>query len=142
MPQFVYSWMAAFFPNFINYQWHCKVVNCLSFSFKYFLLIMLLQFSQFFPFILPPPCTPNPPAFPPPLVHVHGCTYKFFQSSVSHTIFDLSLSILCLPIMLLFPGPSPPHSPLHLPTENPPCDHHFSHSVPVLVVYLAFVFVF
>ena len=31
--------------------------------------------------------------------------------------------------------------PLPFPTENAPCDVHFSDSVPVLVVYLVFVFI-
>ena len=37
-----------------------------------------------------------------------GCTYKFFESSVSYTIFYLSLSTLCLLIMLLLPCTFPP----------------------------------
>ena len=44
--------------------------------------------------------------------------------------------------MLLLPCtflPSIP--PFLLPTDNPPCDVHFSDSVPVLVVCLVFVFV-
>ena len=32
--------------------------------------------------------------------------------------------------------------PFPLPTEIPPCDVHFSDSVPVLVVCLVFVFIF
>ena len=35
----------------------------------------------------------------------------------------------------------PPNPPILLPTEIPPCDVHFSDSVPVLVVYLVFVFI-
>ena len=34
----------------------------------------------------------------------------------------------------------PPIPPFPCPTENPPCDLHFSDSVPVLVVCLVFVF--
>ena len=40
--------------------------------------------------------------------------------------------MLCLPCTF---------SPLPFPTENPPCDLHFSDSIPVLVVCLVFVFV-
>ena len=70
-----------------------------------------------------------------------GCTYKFFESSISYTIFYLSPSILCLPIMLLIPYTSSSIPPSLLPTKNPPCDVHFSDSIPVLVVCLVFVFI-
>ena len=79
-------------------------VCCLLFFLKYILLIMLLQFSQLYPFIPCPPCTLILSAFPPPQFISMGCTYKFFEFSVSYTIFDLSLSILGLPVMLLLPG--------------------------------------
>ena len=106
--------------------------------FKYILLIMLLQLSHFFfPFSLLP-CTPPPTNIPSPLrscpwvVHVFGL-------SISYTILNLPLSILCLPIMLLIPCAFFLHSPPPLPTDNPPCDPHFCDSIPVLVVCLVFV---
>ena len=103
--------------------------------FKYILLIMLLQLSQFFlPFIPPPPCTPHPPASPRPSFMSMGCTCKFFGFSVCYTILNLPLSILCLQIMLLIPCIFLPIFPL--PTDNPPCDLHFSDCVPIPVVCL------
>ena len=87
--------------------------------FKYFLLIMLLQFSQFFP-LYPPSILPQPSSVPPtPLVLSMGCTYKFFESSVCYTIFYLPLSILCLLIMLILPCTFPLHSSLPPPHWNP-----------------------
>ena len=81
------------FLNFLNF-------NFFQFLFKYILLIMLLQFS---PFISPEPCIPQLSSIPPCQFMSMGCTYKFFDCSISYTIFDLSPSILCLPIMLLIP---------------------------------------
>ena len=66
------------------------------------------------------PSAPHPSTlqhFPPPLVHVHVCTYKFFDFSVSYTILNLSPSILGLPIMLLIPCTFP-----H-PNTSPPSPH-------------------
>ena len=51
----------------------------ISFFFKYILSIMLLQLSHFPPFIPLCPAYPLPPTFPPPLVHVHGHTWKDFN---------------------------------------------------------------
>ena len=72
-----------------------------------------------------------------------GCTHKLFDFSVSYAILNLSLSILCLPIVLLVPCTFPAHSSLPLPLhENPPCDVHSCDYVPVLVVCLVcFIFV-
>ena len=111
--------------------------------FKYFLLIMLLQFSQFFA-LYPPFALPHQPSsIPSPQFMSMGYTYKFFESSVSYTIF-LSLPVYFMPTnyasssLYLFP----PIPPFPLPTEIPTCDLHFSDSVPVPVVCLVFVFVF
>ena len=95
---------------------------------------MLLQFSQY------PQLSPLHPALPtfqhsPHQFMSMGCTYKFFESSVSHTIF-LPLPINFMPTnfasysLYLFPPPFP------LPTEIPPCDVHFCDSVLVLLVCL------
>ena len=134
--------------------------------FKYFLLICYYSFPSFSP--LSPLC-PAPqlssilPA--PPYFMSMGCTYKFFESSVSHTIFYLSPSILCLLIMLLLPCTFSPYSSLPPPHWNPPmwcpflwfcscssclrsffCFHHFSFLLGSfvdsceLVVILLFIF--
>ena len=100
---------------------------------------MLLSFPNVSPFI--PPFTLHLPTLqhsPLPQFMSMGCTYKFFESSVSYNIFYLSPSILCLLIMILPPCTFPPIPPF---PEIPPCDVHFSDSVPVLVVCLAFVFI-
>ena len=44
--------------------------------------------------------------------------------------------------MLLIPCTFFLHSPLRLPTDNPPCDLHFCDSIPVLVVCLVYLFIF
>ena len=104
---------------------------------KYILLIMLLQLSQYFlPFIFLLPAPTALQHSSTPYFMSMGCTYKFFGFSISYTILNLPLSILCLPIMLLSPCTFYPPSPHPLPTDNPPCDLHFSGSVPVLVVCL------
>ena len=46
-----------------------------------------------------------------------GCTYKFYDFSVSYASLNLFPSILCLPIMLLIPCPAP--SPTILPLLCP-----------------------
>ena len=67
-----------------------------------------------------------------------GQAWKFFGYSISYTILNLPLSILCLPIMLLIPCTFSPI--LSSPADNPPCDLYFCDSVPVPVVCLVFVF--
>ena len=87
---------------------------------KYIFIDYAITVFPIFP-LYPPfyPASHNPPAFPP-LVHVHGLyVYKFFESSVSYTIFYLSLRILWLLIMLLLPCTFPPHSSLPSPHWNP-----------------------
>ena len=71
---------------------------------KYILLIML-QLSHFFlPFIPLSPVSHLPPTFSPtPQFMYVGCTYNFFGLSTFYTIFNLPLSILCLPFILLIP---------------------------------------
>ena len=109
---------------------------------KYFLLIMLLQFSQFF--------LPRSPLHPtsltlqhsPPLVHVHGM-YIYVLWVLCFLYHFLSLPVYFMPTNYvsssLYLFPSIP--PFPLPTEIPPCDVHFSDTVPVLVVCLVFVFI-
>ena len=112
-----------------------------SFFLSIFYWLCYYSFPNFFHFIHPLPCNPNPPASPPYFMSM-GCTYMFFDFSVSYIILNLYPSILCLPIMLLIPCTFPIILPLLLTTENPPCDVQFSDSVPVLVVCLVFVFLF
>ena len=65
---------------------------------------MLLQLSHFPPLSPPPPCNPPPTNIPPtPLFMSMGRTYKVFRFSISYTILNLPLSILCLPFMLFTP---------------------------------------
>ena len=111
-----------------------------QYFFKYVLLIVLLQFSQFSPLSSLCPAPPNPPPFPPTL---SSCPWVVHISS-SNSLFPLPLlTSPCLfyaqQLHFLFPVPFPPIPP-HRHTENPPCDVHFSDSVPVLVVSLVFVF--
>ena len=116
----------------------------ISFLFlKYFLLIMLLQFSKFSP--LYTPSAPHHPTLqhsPPPQFMSMGCTYKFFEFSVSYTNFYISLSILCLLIMLLLPCTFSPYSSLS------PCQLNSLHVMSIsLILFLfqlfaQFVFVF
>ena len=95
---------------------------------------MLLWLSHFFlPFITLHPAPPIPSAFSrlsscPSVIHISSLTSPF------HTIINLPLSILYLPVMLLIPCTFFPILPTH--TDNPPCDLHFCDSVPVLVVCL------
>ena len=105
---------------------------------------MLLQLSQFFsPFLSLLPVTPPSPSSisPTPQFMSMGRTCKLFGFSISYTILNLPLTILCLPILLLIPcTPFPSTVCLLLPTDNPPCDLHFCDSAPVLIVCLVFVF--
>ena len=93
-------------------------------------------FSLFSPFYSPLPCTLHSYQHSLNLFMSMGHTYKFFGFSISHTILNLSLSILYLPICFLFSLTFPLFSPLHIPTDNPPCDLHFCQCGPVLVVCL------
>ena len=84
--------------------------------FKYFLLIMLLQFSQLFPLH---PASPTLQHSPPPLVHVHGLYRSIiWVLCFLYNFFYLSLSILCLLIMIL-PCMFPPYSSFPPPHWNP-----------------------
>ena len=98
---------------------------------------MQLQLSHFLsPLYSPVPCTPLPPTFPP----FSSCPWVVPISSLASTFPILFLTSPCLfstyHLCCLFPVPFPPLSPLHFPTDNPPCDLHFCDSVPVLVVCL------
>ena len=115
-------------------------VNSLVFCFlSIFYAITVVPF--FSPLYIPPPCTSPPSSILPTMDFMSmGCTYKFFGFSISYTILNYFLSILCLPVMLLIPCTFSPFFPPPLPADNPPCGLHFCDSVPVLVVCLVFVF--
>ena len=74
-----------------------------------------------------------------------GPTYKFFGFFISHTILNLPLSILYLPLTLLIPCTFSPFLSLPIPTDNPPCALYFCESVLVvclvrfLVVFLGYI---
>ena len=115
-------------------------ISCFFLFLKYFLLIMLLQFSQFSPFIPPPPCPPNLQHQP----RLSSCPWVVHRSSLI-PLFPVPFFISSVYFMptsyASFLYLSPPIPPFLLPTEIPPCDVHFSDSVPVLVVCLVFVFI-
>ena len=98
---------------------------------------MLLQLSHFFSLYSLPPGTHLPPAFPPPL---SSCPWVILISSLASPFPILFLTSPCLfctyHLCFLFPVPFPPFSSLSLPNDNPPCDLHFCHSTPVLVICL------
>ena len=65
-----------------------------------------------------------------------GCTYKFFDFSISYTILNIPLSISYLWIILFNPRTFSPILPFHFPADNPPNDLHTYDSVSVLLVCL------
>ena len=88
----------------------------LDFSFKYILLIMLLELSYSPHFIPLHPAHPVLPTFPLPPAPASwfmsmGHTYRFFGFSIFYTILNLPLTIFYLPFMLPFPVPFPPFPP-------------------------------
>ena len=97
---------------------------------------MLLELSTYFSLLFPSSLHPPPTSILPPFYVSMGRTYKFFGFSISYTILNLPLSILCLPIRLFIPCTSPPIFSLALPTDNPPYDVYLCDSVSVLVVSL------
>ena len=107
-------------PPYSSCPW-VILISSLASTFPILFLPSPCRFSTYtlcylFSVPFPPTPPPNPPAFPPTYFMSMGCTCKFFEFSVSYTIFDLSLSILCLPIMLPLPCA---FSPLFLPSPSP-----------------------
>ena len=116
-------------------------VNSLGFFSFLFFKVYFMDYAITVVPIFSSPFSPSslncsPTSKVPPLFMSMVCTYKFFVFSISHTILNLPLYILYLPIMLLAPCTFPPFYLLPLPTDNPPCDLHFCESVPILVVCL------
>ena len=101
-----------------------------------------LRFSQFSP--LYPPLSPHPlpSGIPPPLSSCPCLVHRSSLRSVSYTISVPPTLVMPNFILLLPCTFAPPIPPFPLPAEIPPCDVHFSDSVPVLVVCLVLVFLF
>ena len=105
---------------------------------------MLLQLSHFPPLYLPPPCTTPPTSIP--LTPLSSCSWIIHISSLAYPFPILFLTSPCLfltyHLCFVFPVPFLPFFPLHLPTDNPPCDLHSCDSAPVLLVCLVLAFFF
>ena len=97
---------------------------------------MVLQLSNFPPFIFLHPAHPLPSALPP----FSPRPWVIHISSLASTFPVLFLPSPCLfstyHLCYLFSVPFLPLSPSHSPAANPPCDLHFCDSFPVLVVCL------
>ena len=98
---------------------------------------MLLQLSQFFL-----PFAPLHPALPS-YQHSFPLNLCPWIMHVSSSVSPFPIPFLTSPCLFctyhlcfLFSVPVPLFFPLPLPSDNPPCDLHFCHSVPVLVVCL------
>ena len=85
-----------------------KLFSFFSFFLSIFYLLCYYNCPTFSPLYSPSTCTHSHKHYNVPLVHVHDCTYKFFHFSISYTIFNIPLSVLYLPFMLLIPVPFPP----------------------------------
>ena len=90
----------------------CLPLFLIIFIFKDILLIMLLLFSQFSPFISPLLCTPNPPAFLllsscPWVVHVSSLNSLFPISFLTSSRLVYAYQ-LCFLFPVLFPTIPPP----------------------------------
>ena len=108
---------------------------------KYILLIMLKPlFHLFFSPIFPPLPGTLISSNITPLPALSSCPWVIHVSSLASTFPILFLTSPCLfcayHLCFFFPVPFPPFSLSPLPTDNLPCDLHFSDSVPVLVVLL------
>ena len=128
-------------PNLGPAHLHCCILFLFVCLFKYILLIMLLQFSQVLP--LYPPSTLHPQTSS--ILPLSSCPWVVHTSSLSSLFPILFLTsphlFYAYQLYFFFPVPFPPIPSFPLPTEIPPCDVHFSDSVPVLGVCLVFVFV-
>ena len=106
-----------------------------------YLLIMLLQLSHlFFLFGFLCPMPTFPPAFP---LHLSSCPWVMRVSSLASSFPIPVLTSPCIfcsyQLCFLIPTPFPPFS---FPADNLPNDPQTYDSVPVLVVYLIFVFIY
>ena len=113
---FAHSYMSSKWQNVDQNPRPLTLKTGVSFFFKHLLKIFFIDYAiTVVPFFLPitplHPAPPLPPAFPPPQFMSMGRTYKFCAFSISYTVLNLLLSVLCLPIMLLIPYTFFPHSP-------------------------------
>ena len=108
----------------------------ITYIFKIYLLIMLLQLSHPPPTPLDP-AHPLPPTSPPPY---SSCPWVILISPLASTFPTLFLPSPCLfstyHLCYLLSVPFPHLYPFQSPIDNPPCDLHFCGSVSVLVVCL------
>ena len=106
----------------------------------YFIDYAITVVPFFSPLYSPPPCTPNPPSS---LLPLSSCPWVIHISSLASPFPILFLTSPCqfstYHLCFLFRVPFPLFCLLHLPIDNPPCDFHFSDSVPVLVLLCLFV---
>ena len=106
----------------------------------YFIDYAITVFPFFSPLYSPLPCTPPPTIIAPPYFMSVGRIYKFFGFSTYHTILNLPLSILYLPITLLIPCT---FSPIVPPTSSPLITLHvISTSVNLFLFQLFAYFIF
>ena len=109
----------------------------------YFIIFYLIHFIDYAITVVPfPPLHSTPPCIPPP-THIppySSCPWVIRISSLTSTFPILFLPSPCLfsthHLCYLFSVPFPTLSPSHSPVDKPPCDLHFSGSVPVLLVGL------
>ena len=131
---FIYSnWLISFF--ILTFDW-LRCYSCPDFS----------------PFASPHPAHHTPSGSLRQSPHHCSCPWVMHISSLATpfpvlfffsppVLFLISLCLLCTyQFVLLNPCTFSPILPLHLPTDNPPCDLHYCDSV--LVVCLVFVLFF
>ena len=108
-------------------------------NFYFYFLFFKVYFTDYAITVVPVflPLYSPPPAFPHP---ISSCPWVVHISSLASPLPILFLTSPCLfctyHSCFLFPVPLPLYHPHRLPADNPPCDLHFSDSVPVLVVCL------
>ena len=113
----------------------CHLTCFQEWLFKIYFIGYAVNSCPIFPPSLPSTLHTHPPTFPlfsscPLVIHVSSLTSTF------PILFLTSPWLFSKHIFCTFS----PLSPSHSPAENPPCDFHFSDSVPVLVVCLVWFF--
>ena len=108
---FLYFFIYLFFTFFIVKYSCLHFCPTIIFPFKYILLIMLLQLSQFSPFATLHPVTPTLQQ-PTPLPRLSSSTWEVHVSSLASPFPILFLTSPCLfcifPLCFLNPVPFPP----------------------------------
>ena len=111
--------------------------------FLYYIYFLNNIFIDYAITVVPFPPLYSTPSCPPPpshIPHFSSCPWVIHITSLATTFPILYLHSpglfsayhLCYLVSVPFPALSPSQSPV----DNPPCDFHFSNSVPVLVVCL------